>query len=398
MDQRADVVNSRSADAVRLGSTEPVAFSGGSIPGRSANGARRPHRKWHFDAATWKLIRIAAGLFVSYFILAAFILFAESSATDGLIKSYPQSLWYTLVTISTVGYGDLYPVTPHGRLLAGLLILGSVGFVGYIIGKFGELAVERHHRRMLGMDGTNFTGHYVVIGWNELAQTVVHEILAAGFNVAALTDDQQDIAEMRSLFTDAKTFFVTFGVAQDDEAYRRLNIAEAIGAVLLAGDDTATLITALELKTINAKLKVTAYIKNSKLKKTVENAGVNYVISPNEIVGRMIASAMFEPDVSAFLEDALGTSTGDNDLDIQEFSLEHGALDGLTFDTARQKFAALNAQLLAISRRGSDGWKLIHHHEAVGQLRREDYAILMVNKSASDAVGSMLRVSQGRMN
>ncbi|MEP7218031.1 MAG: ion channel, partial [Bacteroidota bacterium] len=222
----------------------------------------------HVGAATRGIIKIAAGLMIGYFIIAFVIYMVESGAENSLIGSYPQALWYTLVTMSTVGYGDLYPVSTAGKIVASGLILASVGLIGFVVGKFGEFAVENNRRRFLGMSGTTFSGHYIVVGWNDLSRTVIKEMIVAGFKVAVLTQEEKDIAEMRSVFSDPKNFFVSFGLYQEDEAFHRLNIGEAAGAVLLTGDDTTTLVTVLHLKQLNSGLKITAYISNSQLKKT----------------------------------------------------------------------------------------------------------------------------------
>ncbi len=311
-----------------------------------------------------QILRIALYLLAGYAIAALLVFLAESGNEAGSIQSYPHALWYTLVTASTVGYGDMYPVSTAGRIIGGAIIITSVGFIGFVIGKFGELALESNRRKFLGMDGTDFTDHYVIIGWNDLSRTVIKEMLVAGFRVAVLTQEEKDIAEMRSVFTDPRYFFVGFGLYQDDAAFDRLNIAKAAGAVLLTGDDTTTLVTVLHLKQLNPSLKITAYIINSQLKRTIENAGVNYVISPSEVLGRLIASAAFEPDVSIFMEAILSATTGDEDMDLQEFCL-HGdhAIAGKTFAEAYNILIEnTGAQLLSYSRKNNGMWDIVRGH------------------------------------
>jgi voltage-gated potassium channel len=350
------------------------------------------------NEARRKLLAIA-GLLVACYLGAAFIVFLCESSTDGaLITSYPKALWYTLVTASTVGYGDLYPVTTSGKIVGGLVIITSVGMIGFVIGRFGELAVESNRRKFLGMEGTNFTGHYIVIGWNDLSRTVIKEMLVAGFRVAVLTREEKDIAEMRSVFTDPKQFFVSFGLYQEDEAFERLNIMRAAGAVLLTGDDTTTLVTVLHLKQLNPSLKITAYINNSQLKKTVENAGVNYVISPNEVLGRLIASAAFEPDVSSFMEAILSATTGDDDMDLQEFRLRSGhPLVGMDCASANNVLVKeTGAQLLSFSRLVDGRWEVVRGHATDLSLEPEDYLIVLANRTSGEKTVAYLGVPQGR--
>lgn len=351
------------------------------------------------NAVTRRILRIALYLVAGYAVAALLVFLAESGNEAGSIQSYPHALWYTLVTASTVGYGDMYPISTLGRIIGGGIIVTSVGLIGFVIGKFGELAVESNRRKFLGMDGTDFKDHYVIIGWNDLSRTVIKELLVAGFRVAVLTQEEKDIAEMRSVFTDPRTFFVSFGLYQDDAAFDRINIAEAAGAVLLTGDDTTTLVTVLHLKQLNPNLKITAYIINSQLKKTIENAGVNYVISPSEVLGRLIASAAFEPDISIFMEDILSATVSDEDMDLQEFCLrgEH-PLTGETFANAYTTLMEkTGAQLLSYSRNSGGKWDIVRGHAWDHVLQDNDHLIVLANHSSAQRTSEYLGVKQGRL-
>ena len=237
-----------------------------------------------------------------------------------------------------------------------------------------------------------------MLSQNDISRIVIKEVMAAGFRVAALVNEEKDITEMKSIFSDPRTFFVTFGLSEDSATFDRLNIDEAVGAILLTGDDAITLVTVLELKRMRPELHVTAYIENSQLKKTVQNAGVSYVISPNEIVGRMIASATFEPDVSLFLEDILSTTTSDDDMDLQEFRLvtDH-ELVGAPFRKAAQEIEEkAGAKLLSYSRKSGTEWSLAKGNIAAEILQADDYMILLANQEGARKLSKYFGVPQGR--
>lgn len=339
-------------------------------------------------------------LVVAGWLLAALAIFLiESNAESAMITSYPDALWYTLVTVSTVGYGDLYPVSAAGKVIGGILILVSVGFIGFIVGKFGEIALERNRNRRMGMNGTRFSGHYVIIGWSDISRTVIREVIAANFDVAVLAREERELDEIHTLFHDENRVYSTLGPYDDEEVYRRMNIEKAAGAIVLTGNDTSTLITVLQLKGLRPDLKITAYIQNTQLKKTVENAGVSYVISPTEVVGRMIASATFEPDVSKLLEDLLSTTTRQEDLDVQEFRLMPGnPLVGLTIREASHKLEdTTGAKLLSISRFENGEWHLTKHQSAALALQPDDYLIVLVDAVTAERAEEYFGVVQGRL-
>jgi voltage-gated potassium channel len=71
------------------------------------------------------------------------ILDAERASADGNISDYPQALWWAVVTITTVGYGDFYPTTVTGRFVALGLMIGGIGLIGFVTGSLATWIVER---------------------------------------------------------------------------------------------------------------------------------------------------------------------------------------------------------------------------------------------------------------
>lgn len=346
-----------------------------------------------------QMAKPVALLLLIYFGLALLVFIAESGGESASIRSYPQALWYTLVTFSTVGYGDVYPTTTFGKIIGSMTIICSVGLIGYTVGKLGEQILENNRRKFLGMNGTNFKNHYLIVGWSEVSRIVISEILSAGFKVALLTDNESDITEIRSVFDD-DNLFISFGLLESDASYRKLNIDDATGAILLCDDDTRTLIIVLHLREMRPELKITAYIHNSRLRRTVENAGVSYVVSPNEVIGRMIASATFEPDVSVFLEDLLSTTTADDDLDVQEYRLSPGhELIGSTVNDANNVISQkTGARLLTYSRRVGGRWEISKNTDGTPILQADDYLIVIASFASATRLSTYLGVGQGRQS
>jgi voltage-gated potassium channel len=71
------------------------------------------------------------------------ILDAERGSADGNISDYPDALWWAVVTITTVGYGDFYPTTVAGRFVALSLMIGGIGLIGFVTGSLATWIVER---------------------------------------------------------------------------------------------------------------------------------------------------------------------------------------------------------------------------------------------------------------
>jgi voltage-gated potassium channel len=87
-----------------------------------------------YVGTTTVLVVIMAGLAV---------LDAERGRPDSSIQSYPDALWWAVVTITTVGYGDFYPTTIEGRLVAVAMMIGGIGLIGFVTGSVASWIVER---------------------------------------------------------------------------------------------------------------------------------------------------------------------------------------------------------------------------------------------------------------
>ncbi|MFC7545454.1 potassium channel family protein [Plantactinospora sp. GCM10030261] len=87
-----------------------------------------------YVGTTTVLLTLVAGLAV---------LDAERGAPDASITSYPEALWWSVVTITTVGYGDHFPVTTGGRVVAVALMIGGIGLIGFVTGSLASWIVER---------------------------------------------------------------------------------------------------------------------------------------------------------------------------------------------------------------------------------------------------------------
>src|SRR4051812_48270913 len=93
---------------------------------------------------TLQIARIIGTMLLLYLGLSLLIFLAESTGDKPSIDSYPHALWYTLVTFSTVGYGDMFPLTAFGKVVGGAIIVCSVGFISYAVGKLGDQLLENN--------------------------------------------------------------------------------------------------------------------------------------------------------------------------------------------------------------------------------------------------------------
>ncbi len=245
----------------------------------------------------------------------------ESGAPNGNIKTITDAFWYAIVTLTTVGYGDYYPVTGLGRSIGLLVIIGSLGILGFLIGELTVRINEYMEKKKNGHLGTRFENHYVIIGWNTFAKNVAIQIINAGQKVAVITDQKSDIDTIYDFF-DKKNVFVLFSEFSNYETFEKVNLSKARRLFINFREDTDTLVFVINLRKQYPDIKLVVTCSNPTLKDTFRNAGINYVISKNEVAAQMVASYLFEPYVALYAEDLIVTSIDDDDADIQQYKIK----------------------------------------------------------------------------
>ena len=115
-----------------------------------------------------------AGLFlVILLLLGALVMHLLERGVNQNFATYGNSLWWAVTTITTVGYGDEYPVTGAGRIVAALVMFGGIGSFGFLAGT----ALEDLLKRRQGLMKVSFKDHYVICSYNFKAEKIVREIM-----------------------------------------------------------------------------------------------------------------------------------------------------------------------------------------------------------------------------
>lgn len=263
-----------------------------------------------------KTLIIIATICLLNFLLLHF----ESQSPDASIKTFGDTIWWSLITLSTIGYGDMFPVTLGGKIIGGVYIFGSLGILGFLVSSMLSKINTIIERKKLGMYGTKFKDHIVIIGWNDFSKGCADNIIAANQQVCIVTDKKDSVDLIYQQYgTD--NVFVLFTDYEDISAYSKANIENAASVFVNFTDDTQTLLFIINLKDKYSVNHVIVSLKNSKLKQTMMSAGVKYVVSRAEIASNLVSSFIFEKSVAEISADILGTSKVDTDLDMAEFKI-----------------------------------------------------------------------------
>ena len=234
---------------------------------------------------------------ICFAILNYILLLAEYNVEGSDIHNYRDTIWYMMVTLTSVGYGDIVPVTTLGRVVGYLYILASLIILGVLISSIASNVMNMIEERKLGFKGTHFSNHIVCIGWNDFSRMVVDEVIQAQRQVAIVTQNKDEVDLIYDQYG-KKDVFVLFTDYHNYESLIKTNPNEASEVFLSFEDDTESLIYVINFRKLYSNPNMVVAIRNHKLRETYLAAGVKHVVARNEIASKLVASYVFEPDVA----------------------------------------------------------------------------------------------------
>lgn len=338
-----------------------------------------------------------AGALMFFVLLLSTIRYVEKDAEGSSIKTIFDAFWYSIVTLTTVGYGDSYPVTVAGKLISLVLILFSLGVLSYVIGQISSKIQAYMEKKKLGLFGTDFENHVILVGWNDFGKLIADEIIRANQQMAIITDDRNDVDLIKDLYGD--NVFVNFGELNSMESLEKTNIKKSVSLFINLSDDSKALVYLINLRKNFKEVNVVAYLSNTELRETFYNAGATYVIPEKDISSKLIASFVFEPDVAKFAEDLITTSTNKESCDMVEFKV--GDQNPLLGINCLEAFISLkkdnNAILLGLSKKVADGYNLIKNPGVEVIIEKGDYLIIVVDGNTKKEIEKLFGAKEGRM-
>ncbi|GJQ64651.1 MAG: hypothetical protein SCALA702_37040 [Melioribacteraceae bacterium] len=321
----------------------------------------------------------------------------EKSAEGSSINSLWDAIWYMMVSLTTVGYGDMYPVTDGGKIIGYIYVIASVGLIGYLIGKFTTFFNTIMEKKKLGQFGTDFENHVVIIGWNDFSQKVAAEIIQANKEVAIVTNNKNDIDLINDLFSNK--VFSLFADFENYEALDKANIKKASSVFVSFPDDTKCLVYVLNAKKHYGELNFIVSLSNSNLKETFSSAGVKNAVTRDEIASRLVASYIFEPDVAYITEELMATSNTDLEFDMMEYHVTEsnpflGKNCEEVFFTLKKEH---NSILLAISKKENGSYRLYKNAGNNINVSSGDYLIILGDGNVKKQLEKLFKVPEGRV-
>lgn len=233
------------------------------------------------------------------------------------ITDMGDTLWYGLVTLTTVGYGDYFPVSMPGKIVGALFVLSSLGVLGVLIGKVADAFTAYREHRRLGHHGLDVTDHIVIFGWSDSTRRIVNQIHSLNRRIVVVTQRRESVDDIHERFSDL--VFPLYAEFDDAALLEKINLRQADRALLNVDSDTDTLIYLLNLRKNFPDVDFDVALYNEELRDTFRNAGVANVISAETNAAHLMASIIFEPDVARFAQELITTAREEEEYDMNQY-------------------------------------------------------------------------------
>lgn len=234
-----------------------------------------------------------------------------------------DSLYTTMITISTIGYGDFFPKTEAGRIFTILLVIFGVGTMLYTIGLMAESMVEGRIRSIMGwgkMDKTikKMNGHYVICGCGRIGFLICKELADEKVEFVVIDNDPQNIQRI-----DEEGFVYVKGDATHEKTLMSAGIKRARGLVCVLRTDADNLYVILTAKELNPNIYILSRSEDEQSEHRLLRAGADRVMSPYTLGGMRMAMAILRPAMLDFIE--ITTRRQSLELRMEEISVCDGS-------------------------------------------------------------------------
>jgi len=269
---------------------------------------------------------VRIGIFLSIFFLVLMTaILAVERGTSVTMHNLFDALWYTLVTITTIGYGDITPVTVPGKLIAVIIMFSGIVVFGAVSGQIASMLFDRQQKKDKGLlKLKNKQNHFIICGWKSDLDDMLHGILASNPGmvpsdlVLVNTANEEAMYPILSAAAFRGINFVS-GDFSDEETLHRANIRDAVKILVLSDyskdysameQDSRTVLAVLNIKKLNRTIYVAAELIDDKFSKHLENEHCDEIILSKNYERRLLVSASNGTGMSHVFDRMLGSGDG----------------------------------------------------------------------------------------
>ncbi len=236
--------------------------------------------------------------------------YGDSADPQGGGVGLIDSIYYTTVTLSTTGYGDIAPVTPQARLINAFVITPlRIAFLVLLIGTTLEvLASQGRDAIRISRWRKHMDHHVVVIGYGTKGRSAVETLVNNGVARESFVIVDPSAVALSDAHSDGLA--VVTGDATRREVLRRAGVATADQVIITTGRDDSNVLAALTVRQQNPDAYIIASVTEQENAPLIRQSGANSVITSSDAVGRLLGLSSLSPTLGSVMEDLLTYGDG----------------------------------------------------------------------------------------
>jgi voltage-gated potassium channel len=303
-------------------------------------------------------------------IITILFLFIGGSVGYSLIEKWDffDSLYMTIITVSTTGFQEIYPMSIPGRIFTMFLIIMGISFLFYALGNLNVAIFERNIFRNKKMQNriSKLDGHYIICGFGKIGKKVAQELKSRKKDFVILEINELHLKDI------PENYLYLHADATEDQNLIRSGIEQAAGLVAVMGSDASNVFTTLSAKGLSPGIKIIAQAEEENSREKLIKAGAERAILPYEIGGYRIIQALLRPTVVEYMDEIFSRS--DIGLEFEEIKIAEKAsiIDKTLADLSLR--SELNVIIIGIYRSGT---KWIYNPRSDTKLHAGDILIVI---------------------
>lgn len=292
--------------------------------------------------------------------------------------SFVSAIWWSIVTLTTVGYGDISPSTAGGRIIAVVIMFFGIGVLGMLSASLAAILISKKMRENSGMCRTELTDHIILCEWNHRTKAILAEL-----RLDSQTSDSAivliaDVSEKP--VDDGQLFFVKGQV--NEETLLKANLPQARTIVVLGDDtldatsrDAKVVLTTLTIESMASEVYSVVELVDKANEQHCRRAHADEIIVGSELSSHLVATATLDHGISRIVSELLSSNYG-NELyavPVPETLVDHQFIDVLLTMKKEQQSTVLGIQK-------GQGGELLTNPEADYTVTRQDYLVLIAKE------------------
>ena len=208
-----------------------------------------------------------------------------------------DSIYYTIITLATVGYGDIFPITPLQKIFSVTLALSGVGILAYIvtfiISSVTQNLQDMRSGRIMERKLADIQNHYILCGFGRVGTAVYEELMKRNQKVIIIEKNEEKLEDIE----ENENVILLNGNATEDKTLKKLNIDKSLGVIVATGSDVDNLFIVLTTRELYNDAWIVSRASKKESIKRLKHAGANKVISPESSGGTDIYFAAVQPNL-----------------------------------------------------------------------------------------------------